>query len=824
MIGYLKKRLSAKMLVVLVVILAISFAGLGLSVIRKQGDLLTEMRESVYAKLKQTGDEARTQFDSLEKSVGSQLTAMGKETALNLSEVTTEALSTEEANIGKGMEKLLVSNAEAVAAVLAKVGESRILEENYSQLVDFTRAVAQTEEIVFAFYLDKDDAFLPSYINIVDDLVISYLRKGDGEDEDDLQIRAGILLNAARNDPSVMLHELVIEYFGLPLGKVIVCVNRIAVTREVEALAARFEALKNANEESIKTIIEQESQKVIGSMKNDLERVAVQNNAAIDETGRILETSALDVKSGTTLAVLVIGAICCLGVIVAVGMMLRFMVVKPIHEITEGLRDAAEGDGDLTKRLSISRPDEIGMLAKWFDTFVAKLNTIIVDIGANSETVTSSAFEVLSASDQMLQESDGLKKKASSVAASSEEMDVSMTSVAAASEEASTNIGFVAEAASEMREALDGVVLECDRAQGVSQTASTQVKSATDKVAQLGEAARDISKVSEVITEIADQTNLLALNATIEAARAGDAGKGFAVVAGEIKELANQTQQATQQIKGRIEDIQASTNDTVQEVGLIADVIRDVDAIISSIAISMAEQSARAAEVAQNIEQASQGIAEVNQNVAQSSHVSTLIAENIAEVNEVAADMSSHSADMRASAEGLSELATQLRQMISIFKVSVEEADKSGDRIVVEQKHIDVKDLFVWSKQLETGFESVDTQHKRLVKLVNELHRAMKNRAGAKEAGRILNELATYTKTHFAFEEEFFEKYKYPAIEQHKKAHKDLVDKVTSFSNDFNQGKAGLSMDLMNFLSSWLRDHIMKTDMAYVKFFEGKDI
>lgn len=180
------------------------------------------------------------------------------------------------------------------------------------------------------------------------------------------------------------------------------------------------------------------------------------------------------------------------------------------------------------------------------------------------------------------------------------------------------------------------------------------MQNATSKVSELGEATREISNVSQVITDIADQTNLLALNATIEGARGGE--KGFAVVASEIKELAKQTQQATQQIKARIESIQTSTDATVEEVGLITNVISDVESIMGSIAISMTEQSSRAAEVAQNIEQASSGIAEVNENVAQSSTVSAQIAGDIADVNSVAVNISTRSSNMCSSSEGLSDL------------------------------------------------------------------------------------------------------------------------------------------------------------------------
>jgi methyl-accepting chemotaxis protein len=678
MMEYLKKHLSVKILVVLLAILLISFTGLGISIISKQSALLSGMRGKVFAKLKETGENTKSQFGSLEKIINGQLADMGKRSAAELTTKTTKALTKEEDNIRKGMDALLVNNAEAVAASLSKVAEDAIMAKKYDQLIDFSRAVAQTKTIVYAFFLDRDGKLLPGYVNLVDSLVLSYLPK-EGEDFDDAMAREKKVLDASRNDPRVLVHESVIEYYNLPIGKIIVCVSKSVVAGEIDAMRGRFDELKKANEQSIKNIIENESAEVNGRLRNQLASVVKRNVSAMEETGNILESSAKEVKTGTTRDVVLVGTLICLGVLAAVAIMLKIMVIGPIHEVTEGLRDTAQGEGDLTKRLNIPRVDEIGMLAKWFDTFVAKLNNIIVDIGANAETVTSSALEVLSASERMRSESDDLKSKANTVATASEEMNVSMNSVAAASEQAATNISFVAEAAAAMKVALDEVVKECEQAKGVSHSATEQVHSATGKVNQLGEAAREISKVSEVITEIADQTNLLALNATIEAARAGEAGKGFAVVAGEIKDLAHQTRQATQQIKARITGIQQSTDDTVSEVDLIAKVIEKVDSIMTKIAMAMEEQSGQASEVARNIEQASMGIAEVNENVAQSSQVSGQIAGDISEVDSVASEMSARSGNMRQNLEGLSDLALQLKTMISIFKVSVQDAEKRGD-------------------------------------------------------------------------------------------------------------------------------------------------
>ena len=823
MIEFFKRHLSLKVLVVLVAILLVSFFSLGYSIIAKQNDLLTEMRTAVRTKLEKTGEDAMALFGNLAGNLDTQLINMGTATTEGLAVVTTEALNTEENAIREAMEKLLLANATAVANVLSQVAQDAIMGKEYDALVDFSRAVAKTDEIVYVFFFDhKDDTILPGYINIVDDLVLSYLDKAGVAEEEDVLIRMKGVVEESKKDSGVMLYEQVVEYYGLPIGKILVCASRGGIQQEIEAMAGRFATLRTKNEESIKAVIGEQSATVVAKVKEDLDSVVGENTKSIEETGIILADSAQQVRAGVTWAVLLVGTVCCLGVIVAVYFMLRFMVIRPILEVTDGLKDTAQGEGDLTKRLNPARSDEIGVMAKWFDTFVAKLNDIIVDIGANAETVTSSSKEVFNASEQMMDESDDLKGRANGVAVASEEMTVSMNSVAAACEQAATNLSFVAEAAAEMRLALDSVVAECERARGVTSSASTQVQSAAGKVGELGEAAREISNVSEVITEIADQTNLLALNATIEAARAGEAGKGFAVVAGEIKALANQTQEATQQIKARIESIQASTNDTVQEVGLITTVISDIETIMGTIATSMAEQSERAAEVATNIEQASLGIGEVNENVAQGSQVSAQIAGEIADVSAVAGEMATRSHNMRESAESLSELSGQLRKMISVFKVAMSEEKQRA--LTAKGADKKIPDLFVWNRQLVTGLSDIDEQHRKLVDFINALNRAMRAKVGSAEAGRILKDLADYTVYHFGFEEELFKKHGYPESEGHKKAHKALVEKVVAFQRDFQDGKAGLSMDLMDFLCDWLREHIKKTDMAYVPHLKSKGV
>jgi hemerythrin-like metal-binding protein len=106
--------------------------------------------------------------------------------------------------------------------------------------------------------------------------------------------------------------------------------------------------------------------------------------------------------------------------------------------------------------------------------------------------------------------------------------------------------------------------------------------------------------------------------------------------------------------------------------------------------------------------------------------------------------------------------------------------------------------------------------------MVNELHRAMKMKMGSREAGAILTRLAEYTVYHFGYEEELFDTHGYPDKVNHKKIHEDLVAKVVAFTKEFEQGRAAISMDLMKFLTDWLKNHIMKTDKAYAPFLKDK--
>ncbi len=355
--------------------------------------------------------------------------------------------------------------------------------------------------------------------------------------------------------------------------------------------------------------------------------------------------------------------------ILSIVISLKYLVINRLKKITAGLRDIAEGEGDLTLRLVDNYDDEIGELRKWFNVFVEKIHAIIMDVSNGAKDLDNESDGLASLSVDMKQDAAQTSVKAGNVSSSSEEMSNNMNSVAAAMEEASANIYMVASAAEEMNTTITQISENTEQAKTITVNAVEQTETAKIQVDELGTAAEGIGQVLESISDISDQVNLLALNATIEAARAGEAGKGFAVVANEIKDLAKQTAQATGEIKTRIEGIQNTTQGTVAQIAQISSVVTQVNEIVTTISDAIMEQSDATSEIATNVAQASEGIAEVNTNVAHSNVSVGAISEEINEVTTAAAKITENSGMVSESAGKLSQLSSQLATMVGRFKV-----------------------------------------------------------------------------------------------------------------------------------------------------------
>lgn len=354
---------------------------------------------------------------------------------------------------------------------------------------------------------------------------------------------------------------------------------------------------------------------------------------------------------------------------VVVAVILTRLITRPVLATVAMLKDIAQGEGDLTKRLEARSHDEIGELAEWFNLFVEKIQRTIRQMSGDATTLAGASTQLSATATQLASGAEETTNQSASVAAAAEEMSTSMNNIAAASEEMSTNVKVVASSVEQLTASISEVARSAEQAASVASNAAQLAGVSNEKIGQLGTAADQIGKVIEVIQDIAEQTNLLALNATIEAARAGEAGKGFAVVATEVKELAKQTAIATEDIRKRIEGIQSTTGDTVKAIGQISEVIHRVNEVSRTIASAVEEQSITTKEIAQNMAQTSSAAMLVSKGVTETASASQEITRNLVGVDQAAKQSAQGAAQTQVAGRELAELAGQLQTMVSQFRV-----------------------------------------------------------------------------------------------------------------------------------------------------------
>jgi methyl-accepting chemotaxis protein len=229
----------------------------------------------------------------------------------------------------------------------------------------------------------------------------------------------------------------------------------------------------------------------------------------------------------------------------------------------------------------------------------------------------------------------------------SSEADVHAGASVQSTQRASNHVDLVAASIRDIAGALASVAGEAEGTSQVAAAARSQVEAARNDAKQLMDSAHTIEPVVRLIEDVASQTNLLALNATIEAARAGELGRGFAVVANEVKQLAARTAHATEEVRGGLQGITASSGRIVERVERLVESIEQVDAVAAAIAGSMRQQDSTSQAITSNTEKAAGDVREVAATVKQ---VAAMIGEAKRAsdlVTKVSNDLELQAADLR---------------------------------------------------------------------------------------------------------------------------------------------------------------------------------
>nr|WP_122218309.1 methyl-accepting chemotaxis protein [Pseudomonas syringae group genomosp. 7] len=242
-------------------------------------------------------------------------------------------------------------------------------------------------------------------------------------------------------------------------------------------------------------------------------------------------------------------------IILLLGLLIR-VLMQPLHQMGRAMRDIADGEGDLTKRLAITSHDEFGALAESFNHFVERIHTSIREVASTAAQLGEVATRVVKVSNASMSNSDQQANRTESVAAAINELGAAAQEIAQNAARTSQQSSDASGLASDGQGVVQQTIKAMNELSGKISESCVNIESLNGKTANIGQ-------ILEVITSISQQTNLLALNAAIEAARAGEAGRGFAVVADEVRNLAHRTQDSAQQVQKMIEELQVGAREAV---------------------------------------------------------------------------------------------------------------------------------------------------------------------------------------------------------------------------------------------------------------------
>ncbi|KHA71076.1 chemotaxis protein [Pseudomonas chlororaphis] len=351
----------------------------------------------------------------------------------------------------------------------------------------------------------------------------------------------------------------------------------------------------------------------------------------------------------------VIATVIAVAIIIALlGMLIR-LLIQPLHVMTRAMEDIADGEGDLTKRLTIVNNDEFGVLGTAFNRFVERIHTSIREVSSATGQVNEVALRVVAASNSSMYNSDQQASRTSSVAAA-------INQLGAAAQEIARNAAQASNQASDARGLAEDGQQVVDRSIKAMNQLSSMLSASSSNIESLNSKTVNIGQILEVITSISQQTNLLALNAAIEAARAGEAGRGFAVVADEVRNLAHRTQESAQQVQTMIEELQVGARESVSTM---------------SDSQRHSQDSVEIANLAgERLNSVTQRIGEIdgmNQSVATATEEQTAVVESInvdiTEINTLNQEgVENLQATLRACSD-LEQQASRLKQLVGSFRI-----------------------------------------------------------------------------------------------------------------------------------------------------------
>lgn len=340
------------------------------------------------------------------------------------------------------------------------------------------------------------------------------------------------------------------------------------------------------------------------------------------------------------------------------------VVIRPVKEMTRVITSMASGD--FTVSMKVKGNDEIAVMGRSVEHFIASMKEMIRQMGHVSDRLEKQAGSSKNVSGEMNSAANIQSQSMTELNATVDQLSVSVNEIA-------QNATQLADVVADTKEDSDKVEDKMRTTVEVSEKGKADMESVgnalhnieisihnlEEAVDKVGTASGEIVDIIKLIGDIAEETNLLSLNASIEAARAGEAGRGFAVVASQIGVLAKNSADSVAHITSLINEINGLVDDAVKQAGSSASDIES-SADLIHIAVDTFDQ--------------------IFQNIQETSHLIEGVVEKINQVDQVATNVAAISEEQAASSdEILATSESMLQQAKSISKNSEQVEAEAGN-------------------------------------------------------------------------------------------------------------------------------------------------
>lgn len=439
-----------------------------------------------------------------------------------------------------------------------------------------------------------------------------------------------------------------------------------------------------------------------------------------------------------------------------------------------------------------------------------ELKSISMDLIGNANEVSGTVSDLAASSEAISSAASDQASAIQETAASIEEIRAMVQRNAESSEQSALVSSQSRDEASVGKNSVNDMISAMRDIDNSNQKIQKEVQSGNQRIADIVKIIQEIESKTKVINEIVFQTKLLSFNASVEAARAGEHGKGFAVVAEEVGNLANMSGTAATEISTLLSKSTAKVNEIVQET------TSSVQTLMKE-ARNKVERGSQVAEVCGQV---------LEKIVANADHLSQMVEsisaaskEQSAGVDEIARairqlDIATQTnvAETQNTAKSAAHLGGQVKSLNGSsyrLRTLIEGGGKNGSGTVVN--------TFVWKSQYSLGITEMDDEHKVLIAKINALALGINQGKTKPALISLFEDLAKYTKEHFADEEAYLAKIRYPELENHKIIHRKLLSQLAEYEENMAKGQFD-SGALITFLNDWLIKHIMGVDMKYSRF------